>query len=161
MALDIACQQYRIWTFPKQLRRKEVVFPTLAVVGVTASLILWDHSAADAFRGNRAFGSFNRAFSSDGTKTGIVAAPLVAYGFGLLRRDRYAQQTAIEAGEALLDAELVSKALKAITQRPGPGGFAPATNNNRRTWFSGQGGAFPSSHSATAFAGASVFAPLP
>lgn len=157
VAADLACQQYRIWTFPKQLRHRNVLLPALAVAGVTTGLVLADHSVANSFRGTNAFGQFNSVFSSQRTKTGIIAAPIAFYGVGLLRRDKYAQQTAIEAGEALLQAELVAKALKAITQRPGPGGFAP-TAYNRGTWFSGQSGAFPSSHSATAFAVASVFA---
>ena len=157
VAADLACQQLRIWTFPKQLRRRNVLVPTLAVAGITAGLVLSDHSVASSFRGTSAFTSFNNVFASNRTKNGIIAAPIAFYGFALLRRDRYAQQTAIEAGEALVQAELISKALKAITQRPGPGGFTP-TSYNRGTWFSGQSGAFPSSHSATAFAVASVFA---
>jgi membrane-associated phospholipid phosphatase len=157
VAADMACQQLRIWTFPKQLRHRNVLLPTLAVAGITAGLIASDHSVANSFRGTSNFGQFNNVFTSNHTKVGIVAAPLAFYGFGLLRKDRYAQQTAIEAGEALIEAELVAKALKSITQRPGPGGFAP-TAYNRGTWFSGQSGAFPSSHSATAFAVASVFA---
>ncbi len=157
VASDLACQQLRIWTFPKQLRHRNVLLPTLAVAGATAALVLSDHSVANSFRGTNTFASFNNVFASNRTKNGIIAAPIAFYGLGLVRRDRYAQQTAIEAGEALLQAELVTQALKAITQRPGPGGFAP-TAYNRGTWFSGQSGAFPSSHSAGAFAVASVFA---
>jgi hypothetical protein len=157
VATDMACQQFRIWTFPKQLRHRNVLLPTLAVAGMTAALIAVDHPVADSFRNTSNFAQFNSVLTSNHTKMGIVAAPLAFYGFGLMRKDRYAQQTAIEAGEALLEAELVAKALKSITQRPGPGGFSP-TAYNRGSWFSGQSGAFPSSHSATAFAVASVFA---
>ncbi len=157
IASDMTCQQFRIWTFPKQLRHRNVLLPSLAVVGITAGLVLSDHSVAKSFRGTNTFSQFNNVFASNSTKNAILATPLAFYGLSLIRRDRYAQQTAIEAGEALLQAELVSMALKAITQRPGPGGFAP-TAYNRGTWFSGQSGAFPSSHSATAFAVASVFA---
>lgn len=157
IAADMACQQFRIWTFPKQLRHRNVLLPSLAVAGITAGLVLSDHSVANSFRGTNTFTQFNKVFTGNGTKNAILATPLVFYGLSLIRRDRYAQQTAIEAGEALLEAELVSAALKAITQRPGPGGFAP-TAYNHGTWFSGQSGAFPSSHSATAFAVASVFA---
>lgn len=157
VATDVACQQFRIWTFPKQLRHRNVLLPSLAVAGITAGLVLSDHSVADSFRGTNTFSQFNNVFTSNHTKNAILATPFAFYGLSLIRRDRYAQQTAIEAGEALLQAELVAAALKAITQRPGPGGFAP-TAYNHGTWFSGQSGAFPSSHAATAFAVASVFA---
>lgn len=157
IASDVACQQYRIWTFPKQLRHRNVLLPSLAVAGITAGLVFSDHSVANSFRGTNAFAQFNNVFAANNTKNAILATPLAFYGLSLIRRDRYAQQTAIEAGEALLQAELVAAALKAITQRPGPGGFAP-TAYSHGTWFSGHSGAFPSSHSATAFAVASVFA---
>jgi membrane-associated phospholipid phosphatase len=157
IAADMACQQFRIWTFPKQLRKRNVLLPSLAVAGITAGLVLSDHSVANSFRGTNTFSQFNDVFRSNYTKNAILATPFAFYGLSLIRRDRYAQQTAIEAGEALLQAELVTAALKAITQRPGPGGFAP-TAYNHGTWFSGHSGAFPSSHSATAFAVASVFA---
>jgi hypothetical protein len=155
--VDMTCQQIRIWTFPRRLASRKVLLPTLAVAGVTAGLILADRSVASDFRTTTAFGQFNRAFSGRNTEIGLIAMPLAFYGASLIRHDGYAQQTAIEAGEALLDAEILSLSLQHITQRPGPGGFS-ATGPGNEQWFSGQKGSFPSGHSAAAFAVASVFA---
>jgi hypothetical protein len=157
VALDLTCQQLRIWTFPSKLGRKDAFAPTIAVAGVAASLLGTDKSTAGYFRTTEKFRSFDSVFSMANTKYGLVALPFAFYGASLLRHDSYGQKTAILAGEALLDAEVVTKSLKLATGRVGPGsgtGFGQSRGN----WLATTGGSFPSGHSAAAFAVATVFA---
>jgi hypothetical protein len=157
IATDLGCQQLRIWTSPKQLGRRDVLFPVLAFAGLTAGAIAVDSTIAHHFEQSTAAREFRRGLNGEMTKYGIVALPFAFYGASLLKHDAYGQQTAIEAGEALLDAELLTKSLKAITGRPGPNLLAQRSGSSG-PWFTGNSGSFPSGHAAGAFAVASVFA---
>ena len=158
IAPDLACQQLRIWTFPFRAATHPELLPgTLGVAGATSGLILADPATAHYFRQTNTFGPFNRVMDGTATKCAIMAVPISFYAASLLRRDSYGQQTAILAGEALVNAELVVKAGKLMTRRRGPGTI-PANGDFHDTWFKTSDGSFPSGHTAGAFSVATVFA---
>jgi membrane-associated phospholipid phosphatase len=154
---DVACQQFDIWTFPKQLRRPKMLLPTLGVGGATAGFIIADSRIAQHFETSRSFGQFNRTMDGRATEYALIALPFSFYGASLIAHNKYGQETAIEAGETLLDGELLSKSLKMMTGRPGPNHIAQATGSSG-PWFSTRAGSFPSGHATAAFSVASVFA---
>jgi membrane-associated phospholipid phosphatase len=80
----------------------------------------------------------------------------------MAREDFYQKNTAMLAGEAIVDVQLVSFGLKILTGRSHPSDI-PVNGNFRNTWFQYNGtvtnpGSFPSGHAITAFATAAVIA---
>jgi membrane-associated phospholipid phosphatase len=73
------------------------------------------------------------------------------------------QQTALLAGEAVADAEIITTVLKDATKRVRPAGFQPQ-GNLYDSWFESRGsflrgnGSFPSGHTIAAFSVATVVA---
>jgi membrane-associated phospholipid phosphatase len=158
IAPDLACQQLRIWSFPfRAAMHPELLAATLGLAGVTTGLVVADPALGHYFRNTNRFDSFNKAVMSPGTKYAIMAVPISFYAASLLRRDPYGQQTAILAGEALLNAELLTKAGKLITRRQGPSSIPP-NGDFQDTWFTARNGSFPSGHAAGAFSVATIFA---
>jgi membrane-associated phospholipid phosphatase len=160
---NIASDQKRIWTFPTQVARGRHVWPTLAVVGLTAALILTDAQTAPHFRNTTAFHGFNSVFTSNATDMGILAAPVLLYAGGFLGKNSYARHTAILAGEAVADSEILTVIGKDIDRRRRPASYAPGTSM-ADSWFNGTGswirgnGSFPSGHVIAAFSVATVMA---
>jgi membrane-associated phospholipid phosphatase len=157
--------QKRIWLFPVAASGGRHLEGTLAVVGVTTGLVVLDPRVARTFRGTRAFDTFNRAFTGGNTWLGTEAVLPAVYVIGLVRQDSYAQHTALLGAEAFLDANVVSVAMEDGTHRLLP--FqVPLNGNLSDTWFNysrhgrylrGAGG-FPSGHTISAFAIATVIA---
>ncbi len=160
---NLVSDQKRIWTFPPKVVRKRWVWPTVAVVAVTAALIATDAHTAPHFRNTNVFHGFNSVFTSNATDTGMIVAPATLYAAGLVARNSYARKTALLAGEAAADAEIVTVLAKDIDRRARPASFAPNTSM-AGSWFNGQGswirgnGSFPSGHTIAAFSIATVIA---
>lgn len=117
-----------------------------------------DPSESAYFRNTTAFHGFNGIFTGNATIAGILAAPVSLYAAGLLRKDSEMQHTALFAGEALADAEIVSEALKQAIDRTRPSAVPPKGNLSD-TWFEGtprSQSSFPSGHTIGAFAVATV-----
>lgn len=157
---NILHDQGRIWTFPARLVQGQNLVPTAAVLGTTAGLIAADPTVASYFRGTTAFQGFNRAFSGNGTVIGTIAAPVSLYAVGLLRKDSKMQHTALLAGEAVADSEVVTLFLKDATRRIRPGSVPPK-GNYADSWFEGgsltrASGSFPSGHTIAAFSIATI-----
>jgi PAP2 superfamily len=160
---NIICDQKRIWTFPWRLAHGKDVLPTAAVLGVTAGLIALDPTDARYFRRTSSFHHLDHVVS--GVNTGLVIAlvPASFYGVGLINHDSYAQATALLAGEAVVDAEIVSVVMKDVDRRLTPLSIPP-NGNFSDTWFKRNGkwwaanGAFPSGHEVAAFSVATVIA---
>jgi membrane-associated phospholipid phosphatase len=153
--------QQRIWTFPAQVAQDRDVMPTAAVLGATAGLVLFDPIEAPYFRRSTTFNGFNNILSGNATVIGTILAPASLYGIGLLRKDSRMQRTALLAGEAVADAELVTTVVKDATKRVRPQGIS---NNFYDSWFESGGsvlrgnGSFPSGHTIAAFSIATVVA---
>jgi membrane-associated phospholipid phosphatase len=163
LAPNILSDQKAIWLFPTKLARDRNWIPALSVAGVTAGLLALDPYEARYFHTTSTFQGFNRVFTSNATVFGTVAAPVSLYVAGLARRDTKMQHTALLAGEAVADAEIVTTVLKNIDRRARPAAFAPR-DNYWDSWFDDKGtglrgdGSFPSGHAIAAFAIATVIA---
>ena len=164
---NLISDQKQIWSFPAKLMQGQNWMPTAAVLGTTAGLVLLDPTEGGYFRRTPAFHGFNNIFNGNATAIGIGAAPASLYAIGLIRRDSKMQHTALLAGEAMADAEILTTVLKDATKRVKPAGF-PASGNMYDSWFEMRGspsysylkgdGSFPSGHTIAAFSVATIIA---
>jgi membrane-associated phospholipid phosphatase len=160
---NILSDQERIWSFPARLTQGHNWVPAAAVLGVAAGLVALDPIEASFFRRASAFNGFNNTFTGNATLIGTIAAPVSMYGIGLVRKDKKMQGTALLAGEAIADSEILTAVLKDVTERVRPAAIPPHGNFSD-TWFESGGslirgsGSFPSGHSIAAFSLATVVA---
>src|SRR6185437_13817312 len=85
----------KIWLFPIGVAKGHHVKPTLALVGITATLVGLDQLTARELTGPRAPNSFNRVFSGENTYLGTTAVLPALYLTGLFDRDGDTQHTAL------------------------------------------------------------------
>lgn len=160
---NIIHDQKPIWLFPTRVVRGEHWKPTLAFIFATAGLVVLDPHDTPYFRRTISFIDFNRVLSGRNSKSGMAILPLSFYALGLARRDSYAQQTALLAGEAVADSQILALVMKNIDRRLRPGDIPP-DGDFFHTWFKSHGplisgrGSFPSGHTIAAFSLATVFA---
>ncbi len=160
---NILSDQKRIWLFPTKVARGKHVLPTLAVVAATAVFIKTDARTAGYFRRTDAFHGFNSVFTGQATEIGSWIAPASLYAAGWIAGDSYMRGTALLAGQAVADAEILTTAFKDIDRRRRPASYAPG-ERIVDTWFNSPGswargrGSFPSGHTIAAVAVATVFA---
>ena len=155
--------QKEIWLFPTQLAKGRHWLPTLGVAGATAILIAADPHDTPYFRRTGSFEGFNDVFSGRITGAGIALVPVAFLVGGHFRKDSYAEKTALLAGEAYANSAVVEIAIKMATRRLRPSDIPP-TGNFSDTFFdshksvTGANTSFPSGHTVSAFAVATVFA---
>jgi len=160
LPINILHDQKNIWLFPVQLAKGRHWLPTLAVVAPTAGLIAADPYVEPAFNRTTAFRGFDRAFSSRVTGDEIIAVPTALYVFGLASRDSYMQKTALFAGEAVFDSEVIREAMNSLTTRLSPSDVA-SQKIYSDTFFRSKihsGSSFPSAHTIAAVSIATVVA---
>ena len=155
--LHVAQDQKRIWSAPASWQGRGKLLAAGTVMAMTGALVALDPVEARYFRGTTSFGPFNRAFSGNITGYATVAAPALLFATGLVFKDTKLRNTGLAAGEALVDAGIVTVVLKNVTRRAGPLGSGPGG------WFQQSGtptlkgnGSFPSGHTMSAFAVATV-----
>jgi membrane-associated phospholipid phosphatase len=155
--------QERIWSFPGRLVQGQVWIPTVAMLGATAGLGALDPTEAAYFHRTSSFNGFNNIFTGNATVVGTILAPASLYVVGRIRRDSKMERTALLAGEAVADAEIVTTLLKDATKRVRPASI-PTGGNYSDSWFESSGsfirgnGSFPSGHTIAAFSVATVVA---
>jgi membrane-associated phospholipid phosphatase len=154
--------QKEIWMFPRQLAKGKHWLPTLAIVGVTSALIASDPYTAPHFRTTDTFSGFNRVTSGVNTGALIAAVPASIYAIGLIKKDSYAQGTALLAAEAFADGFALDLAFKGITGRKVPLQYA-GNGPYSDSFFNGDhnplhSGGFYSVHAMSAFSVATVIA---
>lgn len=155
--------QERIWLFPARLAQGHHWIPTVAILGTTAGLVALDPTESAYFRRTTTYHGFNNIFTGNATQIGLIAAPVSLYLIGSIRKDSKMRGTALLAGEAFADAEILATVLKDATRRVRPSGI-PAGGNFSDTWFESGGsplrgnGGFPSGHTIAAFSVATVIA---
>jgi membrane-associated phospholipid phosphatase len=156
---NILDDQKQIWTFPARILQNNNWVPVLAVSAVTAGLIAADPLDTPYFRRTSSFHGFNSVFTGNATSLGTVLAPVSLYAVGLIRKDSYATKTALLAGEAVADAEILTTVFKAVDRRVRPSDL-PSGSKLGDTWFEGKrtSGSFPSGHTIAAFSIATVIA---
>jgi membrane-associated phospholipid phosphatase len=159
---NILQDQKSIVLFPRELAKGKHWWPTIGFLGVTAGLVASDPYTAPPFRTTSSFNGFNHVFSGVNTGVFIAAVPAAMYGVGWLRKDSYAQRTALLAGEAFADGLILLIPFKGITGRRQPlsyTGSAPYSDS----FFNGShnpvaSGGFYSTHAMAATGVATVFA---
>jgi membrane-associated phospholipid phosphatase len=156
--------QKRIWMFPVSVAHGHHLKPTIAVLAITAALAVSDERIMKPIQTTQSFNGFNKVFSGFNTSTGMEVFPAVFYAIGLMRKDTYAQQTVLLAGEAVIDSEILTTVLKDIDRRYRPNSVPPGGDLSA-SWFKqtqgsyiGGVGSFPSGHTIAAFSLATVFA---
>jgi membrane-associated phospholipid phosphatase len=155
--------QERIWSFPARLVQGHNWIPTSVILGTTAGLVALDPVESAYFRRTPTFHGLNNIFTGNATVIGTIAAPVSLYVIGSLRKDSKMQRTALLAGEAVADAEILTTVLKDATSRVRPAAI-PAGGNFSDSWFESRGsilrgtGSFPSGHTIAAFSVATVIA---
>ena len=156
--------QKKIWLYPRQFAHPKKWIAPAAVLGVTALLIAEaDAPTASYFRRTTSFHGFNQVFTGTATGAGMIAAPSALLALGLARHDSKMWKTAMLAGEAALDSELVTTVLKDAGRRQFPVSV-PAGQNFFDTWFDSNSswlrgsGSFPSGHTIAAVSIATVIA---
>jgi membrane-associated phospholipid phosphatase len=155
--------QRAIWLSPLKLKERKYWLPTAAVVGTTAGLVALDPMIARYFRYNPAFNHFNNTLGGTRTTLAILVTPLSLYGAGLMRGDSKMKSTALLAGEAVVDAEILTTIFKGIDRRTRPAAIGYG-GNFADTWFDDHtsalrpNGSFPSGHTIAAFSVATVIA---
>jgi hypothetical protein len=159
---NILADQKDIWLFPTKLAKGKHIWPTIGIVGVTTGFVASDPYSAPPFRNTTSFSGFNRVFSSTNTGAFIAAVPAAMYGIGWIRKDSYAQETALLAGEAFADGFLVDLPFKAITGRREPVSYS-GNGPYSDSFFKGthnpfHSGGFYSLHAMGAMAVATVIA---
>ncbi|HEX4748837.1 MAG TPA: phosphatase PAP2 family protein [Bryobacteraceae bacterium] len=160
---NILCDQKQIWLFPIKAAEGHDWLPVVSVVGATAGLATLDPAEGRYFHQSSGFQGFNNIFTSNGTALATLIAPTSIYFAGLIRKDTKMQHTALLAGEAVADSEIVETVLKDISNRARPSTFANHSNY-WDSWFEGKGskvsggGSFPSGHTIVAFSIATVVA---
>jgi membrane-associated phospholipid phosphatase len=159
---NILADQKNVWLFPVKLVHGEHWLATAGVLGVTVGLVASDAHTAPPFRTTDNFSGYNRVFSGTNSAAFIAAVPAAIYGVGWLRKNSYAQDSALLAAEAVADGFLLDIPLKGITARRQPLSY---TGNGLYTdsFFNGShnpfhSGGFFSDHAMAATAVATVLA---
>ena len=152
--------QQNMWFFPSQLAHRRYWSPTVIVASAMVALLSADTYAAPYFNHTKVFSDFNNAFGSNVTGAETIAIPAALYAIGLQRRDSYMQQTALFAGEAVADSEVLRAVLNTVTARWRPQDIY-RQRNYADTFFrsaSDVGSSFPSGHMIAAISVATVIA---
>ena len=136
---------------------------TLAFILTTSALVALDPPDTPYFRRTGDSRDFNKVLSGRNTSLGTAVFPLALYVAGLVGWNSHARQTALLAGEAVIDAQLLTTVMKNIDRRLRPIDI-PADGDFADSWFKSHGvvirgrGSFPSGHTIAAFSVATVFA---
>ncbi|HEY6346126.1 MAG TPA: hypothetical protein VIY49_31955 [Bryobacteraceae bacterium] len=113
---NLIADQKQMWSFPAKLVQGKDWIPTAAALGTSAGLMLFDPTEAGYFPRTSTFHAFDNIFTGNATLAGILAAPASLYAVGLIRKDPKMQHTALLAGEAVADSELLTTVLKRCHQ---------------------------------------------
>lgn len=145
---NIALDQRDIWTSPRNLRVRDTEW-AIPLAGFMAGSLMADTSVSEALTSSPSRVSKSNSLSNYGIAA-LAGGVGGMYLWGKMTHDDHKSETGLLAGEAAVNALVVSTALKYSfgRQRPteGPGGF----------WHGGT--SFPSDHAAVAWSAASVIA---
>jgi membrane-associated phospholipid phosphatase len=158
---NILLDQKPIFTFPWKVVKGRHWKPVAAVALVTAGLVVLDPHTEPFFHDRAAFSSYKTGpLRGRNTTLAITMTPVAFYLAGLVTHSSYDRNTGLLAAEGIIDTQLVSFVMKNAIGRLAPSSIPP-NGNYRDTWFKYQGGftnkgGFPSGHTASAFAVATV-----
>jgi len=155
--------QKPIWTLPWQAVRGNHWKPVAAVVAGTAALVVLDPHTEPYFNNPRRFNGYKTGpLRGRNTTLAVTMTPVAFYLAGLATHSSYERNTAFLAAEGIFDTQMVSFVMKSAVGRLKPSDIPPG-GNYRDTWFKYKGnlenrGGFPSGHTASAFAVATIVA---
>lgn len=159
---NILHDQKTTFSFPLQVLRGKHWKPVLGFTAATALLVVLDPYDEGYFRNRPGFQTY-RTGPLRGRNTSLVVTmiPVATYVGGLVEKSSFAQGTALLAGEAIADTQILSWVMKSANGRLHPTEIPPH-GNFRDTWFKWNGswnnpGSFPSGHTMSAFAVSSIF----
>lgn len=160
--LNVLHDQKDMWLFPvTQLAHGHHWVPVAVVTGVTAGLVVLDPHDDPCFRRTQSFSTFNRLFSGNITTSEVLIAPASFYAVGLFDKDPYTRKTGLLAAEALADVTILEEVMKGVTRRLRPSDIPPHGDFSD-TFFKANSNpfssSFPSGHTISAFAVATVIA---
>ncbi len=164
----IGHDQKRIWTYPHRVGSHATLPLALGTVGATALLIALDphttpHWQHPGFQEHPLIRRLNRLLSGKNMAIVINAAPAALFFGGLFQGNQYLRETGLLAGEAAASAEILATTMKHIDRRRRPIDIE-LKGDYCRTWFQterrdpGGTGCFPSGHTASSFAVATIIA---
>jgi hypothetical protein len=148
---DILKDQSKIWTSPFHVQKSDAKWLIPFAAG-TAALIASDHEVSEEVQESPVLISPSRRVSNLGSGVVLAAASLGMYGVGKLTHKSRAAETGILAGEAVIDASIVTGVLKVAFNRERPD--KPMGSGS----FWGGGRSFPSGHAAATWSFATVIA---
>ena len=161
---DIVRQQKPIFTFPAKLAKGKHWKPFTAVAIGTAGFVLLDPHIEPFFHDKGHFGEDWKTGPLRGRNStlAVTMTPVAFYLTSLVTHDAYTRNTALLAAQGLIDTQIVTQVTKTAIGRLKPSDI-PINGNYRDTWFKYKGqwynrGGFPSGHTASAFAVATVIA---
>ena len=163
LASNLLHDQKSIWTFPFKVAKGKHWKPATAVALGTVGFVLLDPHIEPFFRNRTRFDSYATGpLRGRNTTLAIVLTPAVFYVVGLATHSTHAKNTGILAVEGLIGTQATSFVMKNAIGRLTPADI-PAHGDFRDTWFKYRGsftnrGGFPSGHTASAFAVATVIA---
>jgi membrane-associated phospholipid phosphatase len=148
---NIIQDQASIWTAPFRVDSHKAKW-LLPFAAVTGGLIATDRQTSNwvGRRGGLPIISHDVSWFGKAYTTGGVAAAF--YLAGRAFHNEKARETGLLAGEALIDTGIVTEGLKLVSRRA-----RPNAGNERAEFFEG-GSSFPSGHSSTVWAVATVIA---
>jgi membrane-associated phospholipid phosphatase len=159
LVTNILHDQKPIWTFPRKAVRHWK--PILAVALGTAGLVVADPYTERYFHDHSGFSAYKTGpLRGRNSTLAITLTPVAFYVTGLAKHSSHSRNTGLLAAEGLIDTQIVSFVMKNAIGRQIPSDIPPQ-GNLRDTWFKYQGtftnrGSFPSGHTASAFAVATV-----
>jgi membrane-associated phospholipid phosphatase len=159
--IDILHDQKVIWTFPLKPFRGQHWQPVLAVAVGTTALALADPHLESYFHNNPGFSTYKTGpLRGRNTTLAITLTPAAFYLTGLAMHRTHARNTGLLAAEGIADTQILSFAMKHAIGRLTPSDIPPHGDLSD-TWFKYKGtftngGSFPSGHTASAFAVATV-----
>ena len=159
--IDILHDQKPIWTFPLKAVRGEHWRPVLAVAIGTAALALADPHIEGYFHDNPGFSTYKTGpLRGRNSTLAITLTPAAFYLTGLATHRTHTQNTGLLAAEGIADTQILSFVMKHAVGRLTPSDIPPRGDLGD-TWFKYKGtftngGSFPSGHTASAFAVATV-----
>jgi membrane-associated phospholipid phosphatase len=153
--------QKPIWTYPFKVVRGQHWKPILGVALGTAALIALDPTIERPIHDRPGFSTYKTGpLRGRNTTMAITLTPVVFYVTGLANHSAHARNTGLLAAEGVIDTQLVSFITKHAIGRLMPSEIPPH-GDLHDTWFKYKGsftngGSFPSGHTASAFAVATV-----
>ena len=153
---DIASDQAGIWTSPFRLHTKDALW-LLPFAGATAVAIHYDARAQQELGVDKSRIDASNAISQLGATYTVLGASGAIYAIGRVTHNDHLAETGRLGAEAIIDATLVSEAIKLATNRERPdegngtGGFWPHGTRSHSD-------SFPSGHAIESWAFARVIA---